>query len=118
MGPRVLSEPRNSAESQGVTWKDTLLLSVPTEVPTLTGPVVALAGTSAVISVSEITVNLADLPLKLTAVVPVRLFPRITTLDPTLLLVGSVSTKGARPVETLKTVPTCGREGPPCRVVP
>jgi hypothetical protein len=61
----------------GVTRKGTLLSGVPFGVVTATVPVVAPAGTVVLISVSEATVNVAAVPLKLTFVAPVRLFPKI-----------------------------------------
>ena len=64
------------------TTNATLLVSVPLEVVTVTEPVVAPAGTFAVISVFETTLNVVATPLNSTAVVPVRLFPRMTTLIP------------------------------------
>lgn len=89
----------------GVTRNTTLLLSVPAGVTTVTLPVVAPAGTVVVISELDTTVNVAAVPLKLTLVVPVRLFPRIFTVFPTFPEVGSVSTKGPRPTAKLKIVP-------------
>ena len=74
-------------------------------VATVIFPVVAPAGTVAVISVDETTVNAAAVPLKLTEVDPVRLFPRITTLVPAAPEVDNASTNGANPVERPKTVP-------------
>src|SRR3984893_117272 len=89
-----------------VTTNCGLLLSVPDGVTTETVPVVAPAGTVALMKVSDSTVNAASTPLNVTLVVPVRLFPRIRTLDPTLPPVGTVSTSGLRPVEILNTVPS------------
>ena len=63
-------------------------LLVPPGVVTVTLPVVAPAGTVAVIWVPELTVNVAAVPLKLTAVAPVRLVPVITTEVPAVPLVG------------------------------
>jgi len=65
--------------AQGITRNGWLLVSVPPNVATVTNPVVAPVGTVATISVAEITVNAAGVPLKFTLVVPVRLFPRTTT---------------------------------------
>ena len=56
------------------------------------------AGTFAVISVFETTLKVAVVPLKSTAVVPVRLFPRITMSTPALPVEGKVLTNGASPV--------------------
>lgn len=54
-----------------------LLFSVPLGVVTSIVPVVAPVGTVALRSVSEITVNVAGEPLNVTAVVPVRLLPKM-----------------------------------------
>src|SRR5260370_39806168 len=80
-----------------ITWKTTLLESVPLGVTTWTFPVVAPAGTLVVIAEDETTLKAAATPLKLTLVVPVRPFPRILTLAPTLPAVGRVSTNTPRP---------------------
>src|SRR2546425_6530638 len=64
------------------------LLAVPPGVVTLSGPVVAPAGTVAVIVVAEPTVKLALVPLNRTAVAPVKLAPLIATLVLTGPLVG------------------------------
>jgi hypothetical protein len=53
-----------------------LLKSVPPGVTTWTFPLVAPAGTVAVISEGETTVNTAAAPLKLTLVAPFRSVPR------------------------------------------
>ena len=91
----------------GVTWKITLLLSVPLGVVTSTVPVVAPAGTVVLISVPEATVNVAAVLLKLTLtlVVPVRLFPKIRTGAPTFAELGTVCTNGPRPTDRLYIVP-------------
>src|ERR1700685_1587644 len=57
-----------------------LLISVSLGVVTRTKPVVAPIGTTAVKYVSEITENLAPVPLKDMAVVPVRPCPRTATV--------------------------------------
>ncbi len=64
------------------------LVPVPAAVVTLIGPVLAPAGTGAVILVEEFTVKVAGVPLKVTAVVPVKFAPLIVTFVPTLPLVG------------------------------
>src|SRR5205807_5545866 len=88
------------------TWKFTLLLSfLPPEVVTVTVPLVAPPGTLVVISEAETTLNLAAVPLKLTAVAPVRLVPRMITFVPAAPDVGMVPTKGRNPVARLKKVP-------------
>ncbi len=66
---------------------------------------VAPAGTVAVIKEALITVNVAAVPLNVTALAPFRSVPRILTSAPTLPTVGCVSTNGARPTDRLKTVP-------------
>src|SRR2546427_13290492 len=65
------------------------LLAVPAEVVTLIGPVVAPAGTLAVIVVAEPTVKLALVPLNSTAVAVVKFVPLIVTLVPTGPLAGA-----------------------------
>ena len=82
-----------------------MLVNVRLGVFTLTGPVVVPLGTVVVISVLETTLNVAALPLKVTLLAPVRLFPRIMTAAPTLPEVGRVSTNGFSPTARLKTVP-------------
>src|ERR1035441_6472385 len=107
--------------SYGNTRKDTLLESVPLGVTTWRSPVVAPAGTVAVISELDATVKFPALPLKLTLVAPVRLVPRILTVVPTFPAVGCVSTNGGKPMERLKTVPQVKPEqalAPPSAVVP
>jgi hypothetical protein len=85
---RVIEKPQCSqpwrpiltqALAYGITWKGWLLPSVPLGVATVTNPVVASVGTVVSIAVSERTVKEDDVPLKLTAVVPVRLLPRSIT---------------------------------------
>jgi len=58
------------------------LVVVPASVVTLTGPLVAVAGTMAVIWPLETTAYPALTPLKATALVPVRLAPEIVTVVP------------------------------------
>ena len=72
---------------------------MPSGVVTLTGPVVAPAGTVAEICVAEFTVNVALVPLNLTEVVPVKFVPLIVTFVPTgpregakLVIVGGLVT--------------------------
>src|SRR5579859_159931 len=92
--------------SQGFTRKGILLESVPLGVTTWTVPLMAPVGTMAVIAVPvKLTVNEADVPLNVTLVLPVRLFPRILTNDPTLPEVGRVSTNGPRLTARLNAVP-------------
>src|SRR5205814_2357754 len=70
------------------TVKLAALLAVPPGVVTLIGPLVAPAGTVAVIAVAELTVKLALVPLNSTAEAPVKLVPLIVTLVPTGPLLG------------------------------
>ena len=64
------------------------LVADPLEVTTVIGPVEAPCGTIAVTCASELTVNWADSPLNLTAVVPANPLPVITTDVPGGPLVG------------------------------
>jgi hypothetical protein len=81
-----------------VTLKFLLLFSVPLGPVTVTRPVVAAVGTTAVIYVFDTTVNLAAaVPLNETAVVPVNPCPRIPTVVPTFPDVGSKLANGLRP---------------------
>jgi len=84
----------------GRTVKLVALVPVPLGVVTLIRPVVAVAGTVAVICVGESTVYTALAPLKVTAVAPVKLLPVTTTLVvPTGPLVGlKLVTVGTTPV--------------------
>src|SRR6202040_3918108 len=66
-----------------------VLVAVPPGVVTLSGPVVAPAGTVAWIAVAELTVKVALTPLNATAVAPVKFVPLIVTLAPTGPLVGA-----------------------------
>jgi len=71
------------------TVNEPVLVPVPAEVVTLTGPVVAPVGTVAVICVAELTVNdVAAVPLNDTPVAPVNPVPVIVTDVPTGPLVG------------------------------
>jgi hypothetical protein len=71
-----------------MTVKLLALLAVPPDVVTLSGPVVAPAGTVAWIAVAEVTVKVAAVPLNATDVVPVKFVPPIVTVAPTAPLVG------------------------------
>ncbi len=64
------------------------LVAVPPGAVTLSGPVVAPVGTVAWIDVAVVTVNVAEVPLNVTAVAPVKFVPLIVTLVPTSPLVG------------------------------
>jgi len=59
------------------------LVAVPAGLVTVMGPVVAPAGTVAVIWMEVTTVNVALTPLKLTLVVPMKLVPVMVTEVPT-----------------------------------
>ena len=87
------------------TTKSTLVDSVPVGVVTCTLPVVAPTGTNVVISVSELTVNSAETPLKVTLVVPVKLWPRRSTFVPTPREGGTAATNGLSPFDSVKAVP-------------
>ncbi len=65
------------------TQKGTLLESVPSGVSTSTVPLVAPAGTVALINELDATVNVAAVLLNVTLVAPFRLVPRILTGAPT-----------------------------------
>src|SRR5207247_5464928 len=73
----------------GMTVKLVLLVPVPADVVTLSGPVVAPAGTVAWITVVDVTVKVVALvPLNRTAVTPVKFVPLMVTFAPTGPLVG------------------------------
>ena len=72
----VMPSVGEKLEICGNTRKILLLVRVPPGVATVTEPVVAPAGTIAVRKVSDDTVNVAGVPLKETAVVPVKPWPR------------------------------------------
>jgi len=72
------------------TIKSVLLTAVPAAVVTVTRPVVAPAGITALRLVAETTVKLvAGSPLKVTLVAPVRFVPVSVTTEPGLPVVGS-----------------------------
>lgn len=104
------------SDSYGPTRKITLLLSSLLGVVTSTSPVVAPAGTVVLISELLTTVKAAGVPLNVTLVACVRLFPRMMTFAPTFPEVGRVSTNGPRPTDKRKAVPK--PLVPPPRVVP
>jgi hypothetical protein len=82
-------------EGAAVRLKLVGLVAVPTGVVTVSRPLLAAAGTVAVICESESTVNDAAMPLKRTAVAPVKPEPAIVTVVPTEPLVGvSAQTQG------------------------
>src|SRR5437016_2976292 len=86
----------------GNTWKLVVLVPVPAAVVTEIFPVVAVAGTVAVIWVSESTLKTEEpTPLNFTLVAPVKLRPVIVIAVPAVALVGAkLSTLG----DTLKSV--------------
>jgi hypothetical protein len=65
-----------------------VLVAVPPGVVTVIVPLVAPAGTVAAIWVAELTVNVADVPLKATTVAPVKFVPVIVTTVPGVPLDG------------------------------
>ena len=74
----------------GMTVKLVPLVAVPADVVTLSGPVVAPAGTVAWITVVDVTVKVVALvPLKLTAVTLVKFVPLMVMLAPASPLVGA-----------------------------
>ena len=84
-------------------------MSVPPGVVTDHGPLDALLGTVAVMLVAEFTVNVAVVPLSLTAVAPVRFVPvRVTLVEPAVPLAG----------EKLESVGAAGGGVPPPPVPP
>ena len=83
-----------------VTEKDVALVAVPPGVVTARVPVVAPAGTTVLIDVSELTVKRAVVPLKLTAEVPVRSVPVSVTAVPTTPLAGVKEAMVGRLVES------------------
>lgn len=70
------------------TVKAVVLVAVPPGVVTLSGPVVAPAGTVVWMAVSDVTVKLAALPLNVTDVARRKFAPRIVTLSPADPLAG------------------------------
>ena len=83
-GPAVGAKAEIVGMGLGVTVKLSTLVAVPPGVVTETVPVVAPAGTTAVISVAEVTLKLAAaVPWKATAVAPLRPLPVSVTLVPT-----------------------------------
>jgi hypothetical protein len=83
------------------------LVAIPPGAVTAIGPVVAPTGTVAVIFVDELTTKVAAVPLKLTAVAPVKLLPLMVTELPIWPLLGEkfVITGAAAKVPELVAVP-------------
>ena len=71
-----------------VRMKLAVLVAVPAEFVTLSGPFDAPTGSVAVMLVAELMVNVAAVPLKATAVTPMKLVPVIVTAIPAAPLVG------------------------------
>jgi hypothetical protein len=94
-------------DGYGETVKRLELVPVPTGVTTLIGPVVAPAGTVAVIFAEELTTNVAAVPLKATAVAPAKFTPLMVTDVPTRPLFGVKLVIAGNPVnvEVLEAVP-------------
>jgi hypothetical protein len=70
--------------ANATTVNEEVLTAVPPGVTTLTVPLVAPAGTDAVIEVELTTLNdVTDVPLNFTAVAPVKFVPVIVTVVPT-----------------------------------
>jgi hypothetical protein len=74
--------PEMAGAGCAVTVNDAGLAAVPDGVVREIGPVVAPAGTVAVIWLSEFTVNVAAAPLNVTEVAPVKPLPLMVTEDP------------------------------------
>ena len=70
------------------TIKSVALVAVPPRVTTLILPVLAPAGTVALICTDEVTLNSAPVPLNVTLVAPVKLVPLIVTSVPSSPLPG------------------------------
>jgi hypothetical protein len=81
-------EPIISFAPQGKTVKIAVLVLDPPGFVTVMGPVVAPAGTVATSDVVDFTVKVAGVPLKATAVAPMKCLPVTVTLVPTMPLVG------------------------------
>jgi hypothetical protein len=90
----------------GFTLNVLKLVAVPTELVTVTLPVVAPDGTVAAIFVSEFMANVAWLPLNATFVAVLNLVPLIVTVAPTAPLVGEIEEiVGAPETVTVNGVP-------------
>ena len=72
---RVGEKELTAGRAEDSTVKGALLKAVPVGVVTLTLPVLAPRGTMAAMSAAESTVKVAGVPLKVTAVAPVKLEP-------------------------------------------
>ena len=82
--------------------KELALAAVPPGVVTMIGPVVAFAGTVAVICEGDLTLNEALTPLKVTSVVPERFVPLMVTDVPVVPRVGvKLEIVGVDPVVTV-----------------
>ncbi len=89
----TVPEPGEKDETVGqlveATVKFVELLADPSGCVTAMGPVDALAGTVAVIWVEELVTNVDEIPLKVTAVTPLKPVPEMTTWQPGGPLVGA-----------------------------
>src|SRR6185369_17167539 len=87
--PTVPSDGVNPVIVGGyLTVNDPALCPVPAAVVTLMRPVVAPAGTVALICAEDTTVKLAEVPLNLTDVAPLKPLPLMVTVVPTGPLAG------------------------------
>jgi len=82
---------KNVTLGVGMTLKLAALVAVPPGVVTATGPLVAPAGTVAVICVAESALKVAAAPLKRTALAPVKPLPVSVTLVPADPVIGAKS---------------------------
>jgi hypothetical protein len=89
-GPEPGANPLSVGAGLGVTLKLAALVTLPPGVVTETVPLVAPAGTVAVICVAESTLKLAATPLKRIALAPLRPVPVSFTLVPTGPEAGSI----------------------------
>src|SRR5438270_9713203 len=90
----------------GVTRNFRLLFKLPPGVTTFTKPVPAPDGTVAEMYVSDRTLYVALVPLKVTLVAPVKPLPKMPTDLATFPEVGNSLTKALRPTSKLKRAPT------------
>src|ERR1700730_15200127 len=97
--------PGRNPTCHGHTLKSPSLTSVPAGVVTWTLPVVTPEGTLARIRVFETTLKIAGVPLKLTAVAPLRSVPKISMRSSAAPKEGWSLTNGPRPTDRLYIVP-------------
>src|SRR5437588_2430159 len=103
---RRLSSNSLKLLTYGITRNCLLLFRLTPFVVTVTNPVVAPLGTTAVKQVLAFTLAIAGVPLNETALLAVKPWPRIWIVLPTLpeLSGGKKLTKGVSPVSRLNTV--------------